>query len=36
MATTEKDKPKKQLIREAAARLFRDKGYSATSMRDLA
>ncbi|MCB9273840.1 MAG: TetR/AcrR family transcriptional regulator [Lewinellaceae bacterium] len=36
MATTEKNKTKKQLIREAAARLFRDKGYSATSMRDLA
>lgn len=30
------EKPKKQLIFEAAARLFRDKGYSATSMRDLA
>ena len=29
-------KPKKQTILEAAARLFRDKGYSATSMRDLA
>jgi len=29
-------KSKKQLIYEAAARLFRDKGYSATSMRDLA
>jgi len=29
-------KPRKQLIFEAAARLFRDKGYSATSMRDLA
>lgn len=28
--------PKKQKILEAAARLFRDKGYSATSMRDLA
>jgi AcrR family transcriptional regulator len=27
---------KKQEIMEAAARLFRDKGYSATSMRDLA
>ncbi len=27
---------KKQRILEAAARLFRDKGYSATSMRDLA
>lgn len=29
-------KMKKQLILEAAARSFRDKGYSATSMRDLA
>ena len=29
-------KPKKQIIQEAAVRLFRDKGYSATSMRDLA
>ena len=29
-------KPKKQIIHEAAVRLFRDKGYSATSMRDLA
>lgn len=29
-------KTKKQVILEAAARLFRDKGYSATSMRDLA
>lgn len=29
-------KSKRQVIREAAARLFRDKGYSATSMRDLA
>ncbi|MCB0375037.1 MAG: TetR family transcriptional regulator [Sinomicrobium sp.] len=29
-------KNKKQLILEAAARLFRDKGYMATSMRDLA
>lgn len=28
--------PKKQEILEVAARLFRDKGYSATSMRDLA
>ena len=28
--------PKKQVILEAAARLFRDKGYTATSMRDLA
>lgn len=31
-----KNKTKKQIIYEAAARLFRDKGYSATSMRDLA
>ena len=31
-----KVKTKKQLILEAAARLFRDKGYAATSMRDLA
>jgi AcrR family transcriptional regulator len=30
------EKNKKQIIYEAAARLFRDKGYSATSMRDLA
>ncbi|MCB0705059.1 MAG: TetR family transcriptional regulator [Saprospiraceae bacterium] len=29
-------KPKKQLIYEAAARLFQEKGYSAASMRDLA
>jgi TetR/AcrR family transcriptional regulator, cholesterol catabolism regulator len=29
-------KSKQQEIRKAAARLFRDKGYSATSMRDLA
>lgn len=29
-------KTKKQIILEAAARLFRDKGYSATSVRDLA
>ncbi|MDX1666668.1 MAG: TetR/AcrR family transcriptional regulator [Saprospiraceae bacterium] len=34
MTTT--DKTKKQLIYEAASRLFRDKGYPATSMRDLA
>ncbi len=30
------EKTKKQVIFEAAARLFRDKGYAATSMRDLA
>jgi AcrR family transcriptional regulator len=30
------DKSKRQIIFEAAAQLFRDKGYSATSMRDLA
>lgn len=30
------EKTKRQLIFEAAAKLFRDKGYSATSMRDLA
>lgn len=30
------EKTKKQIILEAAATLFRDKGYSATSMRDLA
>lgn len=30
------EKTKKQIILEAAASLFRDKGYSATSMRDLA
>jgi len=30
------EKTKKQIILEAAAELFRDKGYSATSMRDLA
>jgi AcrR family transcriptional regulator len=32
----ETEKNKKQLILESAARLFRDKGYAATSMRDLA
>lgn len=31
-----KEKNKQQIIFEAAARLFRDKGYRATSMRDLA
>jgi TetR/AcrR family transcriptional regulator, cholesterol catabolism regulator len=31
-----KKKSKKALIQETAAQLFRDKGYSATSMRDLA
>lgn len=35
MATPE-PKNKRDEIREAAARLFRDKGYAATSMRDLA
>lgn len=35
MTTTTK-KTKKEIIQEAAAQLFRDKGYSATSMRDLA
>lgn len=30
------EKTKRQVIFEAAAKLFRDKGYSATSMRDLA
>jgi AcrR family transcriptional regulator len=32
----ETERSKKQLILESAARLFRDKGYAATSMRDLA
>lgn len=32
----ESEKNKKQQILESAARLFRDKGYAATSMRDLA
>lgn len=32
----DREKTRKQDIFEAAARLFRDKGYSATSMRDLA
>lgn len=36
MASDTKRESKRQLICEAAARLFRDKGYSATSMRDLA
>ena len=35
MPSTQK-KSKKIIIQETAARLFRDKGYSATSMRDLA
>jgi len=35
MPSTQK-KSKKTIIQETAARLFRDKGYSATSMRDLA
>ncbi len=34
--STDTDKSKRQIIFEAAAQLFRDKGYSATSMRDLA
>lgn len=34
--TTPEPKTKRDEIREAAARLFRDKGYAATSMRDLA
>lgn len=36
MPTVKNKKSKKQVILEAAARLFRDKGYPATSMRDLA
>lgn len=36
MESDAKQSTKKQQICEAAARLFRDKGYSATSMRDLA
>jgi len=36
MKAKQQEKTKRQAIREAAARLFRDKGYSATSMRDLA
>ena len=36
MAPKTQKKTKKQIIHEAAVRLFRDKGYSATSMRDLA
>ena len=36
MAPKTTKKTKKQIIHEAAVRLFRDKGYSATSMRDLA
>jgi len=36
MSAKPKNKTKKQIIHEAAVRLFRDKGYSATSMRDLA
>jgi AcrR family transcriptional regulator len=36
MDTITDTRSKKQIILEAAARLFRDKGYSATSMRDLA
>lgn len=32
---SEIDVPKKQMIMEAAAGLFRDRGYAATSMRDL-
>ncbi len=36
MLDLSKEKTKRQVIFEAAAKLFRDKGYSATSMRDLA
>ena len=36
MPAKAKKKSKKQIIREAAAHLFREKGYAATSMRDLA
>lgn len=36
MINISKEKTKRQIIFEAAAKLFRDKGYSATSMRDLA
>ncbi|MCO6492256.1 MAG: TetR family transcriptional regulator [Phaeodactylibacter sp.] len=36
MSPKTQKKTKKQIIQEAAVRLFRDKGYSATSMRDLA
>lgn len=36
MTAVKKAKSKKQIILEAAALLFRDKGYPATSMRDLA
>ncbi len=36
MPKMKKKTSKKALIQETAARLFRDKGYSATSMRDLA
>lgn len=36
MTAVKNSKSKKQIILEAAARLFRDKGYPATSMRDLA